>query len=236
MQKERGMRWGGGLSKVIHIDTELTWRDNKNMKILNLYAGIGGNRKLWGDEHEITAVEYKQEIADIYHDFFPKDKIVVADAHEYLLKHFEEYDFIWSSPPCPSHSRIRNIAGVGRGQNKPIYPDMKLYEEIIFLQQVYRSKGTKFNGKYIVENVASYYEPLIKPQKFGRHYFWTNFIIRPLKLKTRGHYESLETLAEMKSFEGIKDRTLLRNCTEPELGKRILEYAINPIQTQGTLL
>lgn len=24
------------------------------MKILNLYAGIGGNRKLWGDEHEIT--------------------------------------------------------------------------------------------------------------------------------------------------------------------------------------
>ena len=41
------------------------------MEILNLYAGIGGNRKLWGDDHEITAVEYKQEIADIYKDFFP---------------------------------------------------------------------------------------------------------------------------------------------------------------------
>ena len=27
------------------------------MKILNLYSGIGGNRKLWGDEHEVTAVE-----------------------------------------------------------------------------------------------------------------------------------------------------------------------------------
>ena len=27
------------------------------MKILNLYAGIGGNRKLWGDEHEVVAVE-----------------------------------------------------------------------------------------------------------------------------------------------------------------------------------
>jgi DNA (cytosine-5)-methyltransferase 1 len=27
------------------------------MRILNLYAGIGGNRKLWGDDHEITAVE-----------------------------------------------------------------------------------------------------------------------------------------------------------------------------------
>ena len=74
------------------------------MKILNLYAGIGGNRKLWGDEHEITAVEYKQEIADIYHDFFPNDKIVVADAHQYLLEHYKEFDFIWSSPPCPTHS------------------------------------------------------------------------------------------------------------------------------------
>ena len=35
-------------------------------KILNLYAGIGGNRKLWGDEHEITAVEYDEATADVY--------------------------------------------------------------------------------------------------------------------------------------------------------------------------
>lgn len=33
------------------------------MKILNLYAGIGGNRKLWGNEHDITAVELRPEIA-----------------------------------------------------------------------------------------------------------------------------------------------------------------------------
>jgi len=26
-----------------------------DMKILNLYAGIGGNRKLWGNDHEITS-------------------------------------------------------------------------------------------------------------------------------------------------------------------------------------
>lgn len=43
------------------------------MKILNLYAGIGGNRKLWSDEHEITAVEYKQDIADVYKQLFPND-------------------------------------------------------------------------------------------------------------------------------------------------------------------
>src|SRR3990167_3376334 len=99
------------------------------MKILNLYAGIGGNRKLWGDDHEITAVEYKPEIAKIYQDHFPKDKMAVADAHKYLEEHFEELDFIWSPPPCPSHSKVRKNSAVASGQNKAIFPSMKLYEE-----------------------------------------------------------------------------------------------------------
>ena len=43
------------------------------MKILNLYAGIGGNRKLWGDEHEITAVENNREILDYYREHYPND-------------------------------------------------------------------------------------------------------------------------------------------------------------------
>lgn len=76
------------------------------MKILNLYAGIGGNRKLWGEEHEITAVEYKPEIAKIYQDHFPKDKVVIADAHQYLLEHFMEFDYIWSSPPVPVIAKL----------------------------------------------------------------------------------------------------------------------------------
>ena len=97
------------------------------MKILNLYCGLGGNRKLWGDRHEITAIEREPEIAKIYQDFFPNDKVLVVDAHQYLLEHFEEFDFIWASPPCPSHSHIRKELGVeASGQNKPVYPDMKL--------------------------------------------------------------------------------------------------------------
>ena len=44
------------------------------MKILNLYAGIGGNRKLWGDEHEVVAVENNEEIAEAYKTFYPKDQ------------------------------------------------------------------------------------------------------------------------------------------------------------------
>ena len=101
------------------------------IKILNLYAGIGGNRKLWDGDIEVTAIENNPEIAKIYQDFFPNDKVIITDAHQYLLEHFKEFDFIWSSPPCPSHSRTNyflKAKGVIR------YPDMKLYEEIILLK------------------------------------------------------------------------------------------------------
>lgn len=205
--------------------------EEKKLKILNLYAGIGGNRKLWGDEHEITAVEWKQDIANIYHDFFPSDKVVIGDAHQYLLEHFSEFDFIWSSPPCPSHSRVRKVT---THQNPPIFPDMKLYEEILFLQGY-------FSGKYCVENVIGWYEPLIKPQEIGKHYYWTNFLIPPWNTKTRGHDAGIESLQERKGFDlskysGIDKRLALRNCVEPEVAKHILKYAMNPIKIQEELL
>jgi len=66
------------------------------MKILNLYAGIGGNRALWGDEHQITAVEYDKKIADKYAILYPNDIVIVADAHQYLLDNYERFDFIWT--------------------------------------------------------------------------------------------------------------------------------------------
>ena len=84
------------------------------MKILNLYAGIGGNRKLWGGAIEVIAVEINPDIAKIYQDNFPNDKVIVGDAHAYLEEHFEEFDFIWSSPPCPSHSKIRRFSAVAK--------------------------------------------------------------------------------------------------------------------------
>jgi DNA (cytosine-5)-methyltransferase 1 len=194
------------------------------MKILNLYAGIGGNRKLWGNEHEITAVEINPEIAKIYQDFFPNDKVIVTDAHQYLLEHFEEYDFIWSSPPCPSHSFVRKIT---YQQNKPIFPDMKLYEEILFLQGY-------FKGKYVVENVIGWYDPLVKPQEISNHYFWSNFKITELptiQQKGREHNSHNDILQERKGFDlsGYKlkedKKKLLRNCVEPETGLHIFNCA-----------
>jgi len=177
-------------------------------------------------------VEIDYKIAKMYEDFFPNDKMVIGDAHHYLLNHFEEFDFIWSSPPCPSHSRIRNIAGVGCGQNKPIYLDMTLYEEIIFLRQVANSSGTKFKGKkYCVENVPSYYQPLIRPHQIGRHYFWANFHISNFDMKGRGHMKSLKQLMATKGFF-VQDRTILRNCTEPKLGLHILNESKRDVQPQ----
>jgi DNA (cytosine-5)-methyltransferase 1 len=190
------------------------------MKILNLYAGIGGNRKNWGNNHEITAIENNEEIAGIYKKFFPKDKVIITDAHEYLLNHFKEFEFIWSSPPCPSHSRARFW-----GNKNKIYPDMKLYQEILFLKHY-------FKGKWCVENVYPYYKPLIEAVKIGRNLFWSNFNISSIEVKKGFYKDSIlilqkETGFNLKEFK-IKHRkdTILRNCVNPQIGEHILNCAL----------
>jgi DNA (cytosine-5)-methyltransferase 1 len=140
------------------------------MKILNLYAGIGGNRLPW-DGHDITSIEIDTRIAYIYHKRFPDDDIIVGDSINYLEKHFHEFDFIWASPPCKSHSRMTNTH-VGRrykGWNmKCKIPDMALYGLITFLDK-------HFRGKWVVENVTPFYQPLIPPTaKVGRHLIWSS--------------------------------------------------------------
>lgn len=213
------------------------------LKVLNCYAGIGGNRKLWQDV-EVTAVEYNEEIAGIYKDHFPNDTVIVGDAHQYLLEHYKEFDFIWSSPPCQSHSRTNyflNPKGVIR------YPDLKLYEEIILLQSF-------FKGQYCVENVIGYYEPLIKPQEIARHYMWANFEIKPKAFDTH-----IGRMCGSKSDLGITQATLrrqrqadlgfdlsrykicivkkeqaLNNCVTPDLGLYIMEQAKGIMRIENT--
>ena len=208
------------------------------MKILNLYAGIGGNRKLWDKEHlgfdvDITAVELNPQIAKIYQDFFPNDKVIVADAHQYLLEHFKEFDFIWSSPPCPTHSRFNNISNL-RGGCK--YPDMALYQEIIYLKHW-------FKGKWCVENVISYYEPLIKPYELASHYFWANFHISARENITRNirgeecHHRIKEFSEEygmdLSKYTDVPDRRkIIKNCVEPETGLHILRESIRNIHPE----
>lgn len=194
------------------------------MKILNLYAGIGGNRKLWGDEHEITAVEIDPNIAQIYQDLYPKDTVIVGDAHKYLLKHYKDFNFIWASPPCVTHSKL-----VTGNINKPgcfHYPDMSLYQEIILLKIFCKSK-------WVIENVKPYYKPLIEPTfSIGRHNFWSSDFIMTVQCFSN-HSEirnNRRMLADDLGFnlkqlqkKNVDTRKILRNCVVPEIGKYIFD-------------
>ena len=193
------------------------------MKILNLYAGIGGNRKLWGDEHEITAVELDENIAKIYKELYSNDTVIIGDAHEFLKEHFLEYDFIWSSPPCQTHSSFRQNICVRYRGTKAEYPDMKLYQEIIFLQA-----NAKCN--WVVENVKPYYKPLIEPNKeLQRHLFWCNFKINDKVFEKdnirKAQIPDLEKIYgyDLSKYKLANKRQVLRNCVKPELGLHILQ-------------
>lgn len=203
------------------------------MKILNLYACLGGNRYKWGEEHEITAVELDREAARLYRERFPNDTVIVADAHQYLLDHYKEFDFIWSSPPCPTHSRMRKTnTGEGEGKSKATYPDMMLYQEIILLEHF-------FEGKYCVENVIPYYEPLIPAQKRGRHLYWCNFIL-PNNLGERKASNFINSkvseLSKFHDYDFTKYKgeqrvdKMARNLVDYEAGKTILDTAMGIIK------
>lgn len=192
------------------------------MKILNLYSGIGGNRKLW-EGHEVTAVENDHDIINIYSSLFPKDIIFVGDAHEVLLKSFKHFDFIWSSPPCQTHSSFRQNIGVRYRGVEPKYPDMRLYQEILFLQ-------ANFKGKWVVENVKPYYKPLIEPTAvLQRHYFWSNFKIPEKKFDgDKIRTAQIPDLQKKHGFDLSKyklknKRQVLRNCVYPPVGLHVLD-------------
>lgn len=195
-------------------------------RILNLYAGIGGNRELWAG-CDVTAVEYDPAIADVYAKRFPQDTTVTGDALEYVQQHYSEFDFIWASPPCPTHGQYRHNVGVIGKWFAPVIPEMtSLYGLIVFLQ-------TYFAGKWCVENVKPYYTPLIQPTfKLHRHLFWANFHAEQREFKKAG----IRTKNKISDFDGAdlvkaskitNKRQVLRNCVDAELGLHILNAAWN---------
>ena len=201
------------------------------MKILNLYACLGGNRYKWNEvkeDIEVTAVELDPEAAKLYQERFPNDTVIVADAHQYLLDHYKEFDFIWSSPPCPTHSRLVTS---NKNRIKMKYPDMKLYQEVIFLDNF-------FKGKYVVENVIPFYTPLIPSNKRGRHLYWTNFNLpndineRPPIGIGQGVNE-VKRLCEFHDYDFYKYKgkqptnKIARNLVDYKAGKTIFETALN---------
>ena len=64
----------------------------KKIKVLNLYACLGGNRYKWDEVSktagvvlEVTAVELDPEAGKLYQERFPNDKVIINDAHQYLF-------------------------------------------------------------------------------------------------------------------------------------------------------
>ena len=203
----------------------------KKIKILNLYACLGGNRYKWDEvsDIEVTAVELDPEAARLYQERFPNDKVIVADAHQYLLDNYKEFDFIWSSPPCPTHSKARFAR---HETTTSVYPDMKLYQEILLLDNY-------FKGKYVVENVIPFYTPLIPAIKRGRHLYWTNFNL-PNNVGERkgGIMEGKDEVNQWCKFHNYDFRKykgkqpvnkMARNLVDYEVGKTILETAFGII-------
>ena len=198
------------------------------MKVLNLYACLGGNRLLW-DNCDVTAVENDPELARMYQERFPNDTVIIGDAHQYLLDHYKEFCFIWLSRSCPTHSRANFWASVNKNNRKPYYPDFGLYEEIIFLDYW-------FKGKYVAENVFPYYTEFYKKlypgKEIGRHVFWSNFTIP--------HFETLDAkikdgnISEWEKFHKVdisgykgnqrKDK-ILRNLVPYETGFHLFNLA-----------
>jgi DNA (cytosine-5)-methyltransferase 1 len=204
---------------VTEIKQQNMEKTHKPFKVLNLYACLGGNRFKW-ENCEVTAVELDPELARLYQERFPNDTVVIADAHQYLLDHFDEFDFIWSSPPCPSHSRVR-ISQKNRDSFTPIYPDMKLYEEVIFLDNY-------FEGKYVVENVIPYYEPLIPAQKRGRHLYWSNFVI-PNNIGERKEFKNMIEVGDIKQLSQFHQYDFTKYKGEQRLNKiarNLVDYEV----------
>jgi DNA (cytosine-5)-methyltransferase 1 len=207
------------------------------MKILNLYACLGGNRYKWNEvknDIEVTAVELDSECARLYQERFPNDKVIVGDAHQYLLEHYKEYDFIWSSPPCPTHSRLMTAQ---KNKIKMKYPDMKLYQEIIFLDNFY-------NGKYCVENVIPYYDTLIPGKKRGRHLYWTNFNLpntlsdkkNPDFTRLKNHIEVMSNYHDydFNKYKGKQPkRKMSNNLVYFEDGKIIFETMLGIVKKEN---
>jgi DNA (cytosine-5)-methyltransferase 1 len=161
------------------------------MKILNLYACLGGNRYKWDEvaDIEVTAVELDPEAARLYKERFPNDTVIIADAHEYLLDHYKEF----------------------------------------------------YKGKYLVENVIGYYEPLISPQQRGRHFYWCNFVLPNFKSNDAKIREwQLPELEkhhqiDLSKYKGEQNkRKMARNLVHFEAGKTILETALNIVRKSDT--
>jgi DNA (cytosine-5)-methyltransferase 1 len=102
----------------------------RNLRLLDLFCGAGGAGEGYHRAgFEVVGVDKEPQ------PHYPFE-FHLADAFEYLAKHYQEFDIIHASPPCQRYSRI-----TGRKED---HPD---------LLQVTLDALRKTNRPYILENV-----------------------------------------------------------------------------------
>lgn len=217
------------------------------MNILNCFAGLGGNRRLW-ENHTVTAIEKDEGIANIYKKRFPADKLIVGDVFEYLRDKtydIDRFDFIWASPPCQTHSQMQKF-NPSKTKRQPFPELTQIYGLMFWLNQNYKNK-------YCIENVQPFYKAPIDPTiRLDRHLFWANFPIKPNSeltergnnkhgkiggvMRDDGHNNLVEYAKFMKlddviddifALKGYNHAQLIRNTIHGEIGKYILDELIH---------
>ena len=174
-------------------------------------------------------------IAAEYARNFPADKVIIGDAHKFLLDNYKKYDIVWTSRPCVTHSKVNLFKELKR------YPDLGLYQEIIFLRAF-------FKGKFVCENVVPYYEPVIAPDfNICRHLFWTNVpTLTPVELPpypkkfiAYRHAMAMMNRQDLCNWLGItvgdkkihlsgkNTAQIYRNCVHPLLGRSVMDDILN---------
>lgn len=192
------------------------------LRVMNGYAGIGGNRHLWPAEWQVTAVEWDARIAAEYARRFPQDTVIVGDAHAFVMDHAAEFDACWVSPPCPTHSTLAPSVAARLGRE--LKPDPRLWEEIAFLQSL--------GGRYVVENVHTYYTPPIPPDVVTeRHYYWVSaqpdHLLTPQPTRVISPRSTADLIADTYGLPrlpkgAVKDpRGTMRNAVQPVEGLEI---------------
>lgn len=208
------------------------------MKILNLFAGLGGNRRTWSS-HEITAVDFNPKIVNIYKKLYPNDLIIEKDVFDYLQEiDLLEYDFIWSSPPCQSHSHMQVFTKNGRKAKLPMIN--QVLGLALWLKKYYP-------GPFVVENVVPWYGILKTNKLFtvviDRHLFYSNFKILPKSFDKGNNRhgsiggimrESREYLMNkhhlpnwiLEDLSGVHDKDqIIRNCVDSKIGDYVLKQS-----------
>jgi len=203
------------------------------VRVLDLYAGLGGTdkgiRKVAAEKNiklDYYAIEIDPAVCQAHKKNHLESNVICADVKDWLDK-VTDFDFVWASPPCQTHS-INNYSNKAIGyKTKPV--DWSLWHVIDILQ---RAETIPF----VVENVKIWYnEPFKHNFKLDRHYFWTNLQLVPFDYHKKPAKEwchiSVKDWQEYHQLEpattGDK-RQQLRNCVHWSIAAGIFEQFLEP--------